>query len=211
MKKVDDFIRNDMPGHVALTGAAIRKYFDPAVKMTGEERRDYTKGLFTVYPYMMLANYHNWFFEGAEGAKNPKSFMESHQPVIIARATPVLEKWYNGKDPTPYAEKVQAKIDLFMEIPYDILGGYHKWVYSGKEDVKDFQEFIDTTRETFTSILGGVVLKAYYDREKPMTAAAKTEVMLFFATQFPYMFLRRYYIWLFGEEMPVLPGGPPQA
>lgn len=211
MKKIAEFICNDQPGHMVMTGGAVKKYFDPAITMTAQERKEYVKGLLTVYPYMFLGNYHKWLFEGESNAKDTQEFMKADQPGIIAKVAPVLDDWYDEKSAVPYDEKVAAKIGLFMDIPFIVLGNYHKWLYSGEKDAKDFQEFINTTKPALTSVLGGIVLKAYYDKTNPLSVAEKTQIMLFFATEYPHILLRKYYTWLFGEAKMEMHGGPPPA
>lgn len=209
MKKIAEFICSDQPGHIILTGGAIKKYFDPAVKMTAQERKDYVKGLLSVYPYMFLGNYYKWLFEGETSPKNYQEFMSADQPVVAAQVMPVLDTWYDEKSKVRYEDKVKAKTGLFMDIPFTILGNFHKWLYTGTKDAKDFQDFVQQTKPALTSVLGGIVLKAYYDKKNPLSAAGKTQIMLFFGTEYAHILIRKYYTWLFGEEKLNMPPGPP--
>lgn len=210
MKKIAEFICRDQPGHIILTGGAIRKYFDSTVTLIAEERKDYVLGLFTVYPYMFLGNYHKWLFAGETCPKNYQEFMRTDQPGIISQVVPILDTWYDEKSPLPYNEKVKAKISLFTDVPFLILGAYHNWLYNGGPEAKDFQDFVQDTKPALTSVLGKIVLKAYYDLENPLSPSEKTEIMLFFGTEYAHILLRKYYTWLFGEDKSGLPGPPPE-
>lgn len=209
MKKIAEFICSDQPGHIIMTGGSIKKYFDPAVKMTAQERNEYVKGLMTVYPYMFLSNYYRWLYEGEKAPKDYQEFMKADQPGVVVQAVPILDAWYDEKSKVPYEDRVKNKIGLIMDIPFLILGNFHRWLYAGTKDAKDYQDFIKQTKPSLTSVLGGIVLKAYYDKSKPLSAAEKTQVMLFIGTEYGHILIRKYYTWLFGEEKIVMPGPPP--
>ena len=208
MKKIAEFICSDQPGHIILTGGAIKKYFDPAVKMTAQERKDYVKGLLSVYPYMFLGNYYKWLFEGETAPKDYQVFMTADQPAIASKVVPVLDAWFDEKSKVKYEDKAKDMIGLFTDIPFLVLGNFHKWLYTGTKGAKDYQEFLQQTKPALTSVLGGIVLKAYYDKSKSLSAAEKTQIMLFFGTEYAQILIRKYYTWLFGEEKINFPGPP---
>jgi len=207
MKKIAEFIFNDQPGHIILTGGGIKKYFDPKAKMTTQEKKEYFKGLISMYPYMFLGNYNNWLFDG-KSPKNYEEFLKADQPATAAKVTPAIEAWYDEKSSLSYEERVKGKIGLFLDIPLLVLGSYHAWLYKGEKGAKDFKEFVQQTRP-LTSVLGNVVLKAYYDTKNPLSVPEKTQVMLFLGTEYAQILIRKYYTWVFGEEKITMPGPPP--
>jgi len=207
MKKIDEFISSDQAGHLTGMGLLLPTFYDKTRNKTRAEKKEFVKGLFTGYPYMLISNYHKWLFEGDKNVKNYDEFMKSRQPDTIAKVIPLLDMYFDETNKYPYQQKVDAMTGLFTELPYTILGNYHKWLYTGTKDAKDFQGFIDATKTTAVSILGGVILKAYYNQEKPLAPVEKAEIMIFFAAMFPYIFLRKYFVWLFGVDKDTLPPG----
>lgn len=204
MKKVDEFISKDQYGHVILTGGAVKEYFDENHPKTNAEKMDYIKGLMTVYPYIMLGNYHKWYFEDTKDTKDYQEFLASSQPKLSEKVLPILQKCYGA---SPISPEVRAAdmTHLFTSIPYIILEDYYHWI-----DIKngaDFNEFkLENT--PFSNVQGEVLLKAYYSTEPLLKTPEKCEIMIFFATQIPYMMLKRFYDWVYGVDMTGLPGGP---
>jgi hypothetical protein len=208
MKKIADYIHKDQPGQIAFTGPGVKKYEDPAGNMTAKEKKEWSMGMLTSYPFRFLEFYYMWLSEGNPNPKKYEDFQKAELPGITAQVAKVFDAWYDEKSREEYEDKVKAKIPLYIDIPFEVLGKFHKWLYTGTKEYKDFADFERQTKPGLASFLGDVVLKAYYDKANPLPISAKTEIMLYFTTEYPHVLIRKYYTWLFGEDMTSIPRPP---
>lgn len=200
MKKIRDFLADDMFNHILMSGPDIVKYFDPAAGMTPEEKHAYCQGIFCTYPHIMLGNFTRWLFSEEPAPKDYSGFMEESLPTLQAKVFPVLEQVFAGT--LDEEARGQLLIPVLTEvIPTHMLTGFHNYMFP---DTKNVQELLDSLKPMLQGVVAHA-LKGCYDGT--FDNKEKTEVYLFVATRMSYFILKRWHDWMFGAE--VLEMGPP--
>lgn len=211
MKKIRDFIAQDMFNHMAMSGPDIAEFFSPESGQTAEQKLAYAKGIICTYPHILMGNYCDWKFADEAAPHDYAVFMKSSLPALQGKVFPLLEKCFDDEKPVSGAERTEIMISILTDIvPFHVLTGFYNFMYGGSEGAKDIRELVDVIRPTLISLMGDIILKAVYDDSKPVDYRVKTEVFSYIATRMPYDLLKKYYDWHFGAEVVEL-GPPPGA
>lgn len=211
MKKIRDYIHDDMFNHILMSGPAIEKYFDPAEGMTLKEKHEYDQGIFCTYPFMMLANYCNWKYDAEEPAPRPYAdFMNEAMPRLQAKVFPLIAPAFDEENPLPESKRGEILIPVLTDIiPTFVLTEFYNYMYPNAE--KDISELLEQLKPMLQGVVAEVLLPAAYSDEKPMDWRVKTEVFKFVALRMAAFCMKRYHDWHFGAEVMAMgppPGGP---
>lgn len=205
MKKIRDFIADDMFNHIAMSGPAINKYFDPEGGMTVKEKEEYAKGIICTYPFMMLNNFCAWRYDEEDPIPKPYApFMESQMPKVQEICHPLLERCYDEAHPISGKEKSNIFVEVLTEIvPRMVIGGFYAYMYGDEK----LEEFMDELRPMLKGVLANVVLPAVFDEDHPMDDKTKTEIFRFIGLRLAVFCMKKMYDWMYGAEIMTL--GPP--
>ena len=88
MKKIRDYIADDMFNHITMSGPDINRLFDPQGGMTPQDKEKYLQGIVCTYPFMMLNNFCNWRYDAEDPSPQPyAAFMEDQMPRFRQNAS----------------------------------------------------------------------------------------------------------------------------
>ena len=205
MKKIREFLGDDMFNHIAMSGPDIDRYFDPNGGMTTEDKKKYAQGIICTYPFMMLGNYCRWRFDEEDPIPRPyEPFMEARLPEIQAECFPLLDRFYDEVSPASAAEKTQILTTLLTEIiPRKVIGGFYAYLY-GEEKL---EEYLDLLSPMLRGVVADLLLPAVFDESRPMDYRTRTEIFRFIALRLAAFCMKRMYDWMYGPE--TLEMGPP--
>jgi hypothetical protein len=208
MKSVKDYIAQDMPGHIMMSGDAILGCVTGETCPTLQEKHEYCKGIMTMFPHMLLANFSRWFWE-AEAPRDYSAFMDASAPQLQAQVFPVLERVFDEAEPLPESQRGALLIPLLTDvIPKHVLGGFYQYMFAGTEDYKDIAAFWPTVEPLLQLTARSLALA--YDDDAPLPLEEKAELYLFIGTRLPFLLIKRWYDWQFGKEKMEMPPPPPQ-
>ena len=203
MKKIKDFVLDDMWNHNLMSGGEIKGCVLSTVHKTPAEKNAYCQGIFVTFPHMMFSNFSGWMWpEGAP--KNYQDFMGGSVKALQEKAFPLLDRYFEAA--TPDSEKGEIIAKLLTEIiPQHIITGYYQYMFEGQEDYKDISSFW-----TEVAPLLGMTAELARAAFSGMTLEERAEAFLFFGARYPFLMLKRWYDWQFGpDKLEGGPGGPP--
>ncbi len=145
MKKIRDFIADDMFNHISMSGPDIEKYFDPASGMTLADKLAYDKGIMCTYPFMMLGNYCNFKYDEEDPApRDYEAFKAEAMPRLQAQVFPLLEPCFDDANPLPESERGKVLIPILTDIiPNFVLGEFYRYMYPDGEDIQPLLDNAD--------------------------------------------------------------------
>lgn len=181
-KDIEEFIDQDQPGHIAMSGAEIIKY----ARREGVELadcRDYFFGISTVFPMMLLGHYYTWL-TGNGDQKYMEEFVPAQKERYTAETMALLELIYGA--PEDYALWQAALSAYLASYPYQILEEFARFALpeAGVQAAKAFA--VQDRAEALPKLLRRVA--ACGDQN------ACAELVLWLGTVYPFELLRRFHL-----------------
>lgn len=205
MKSVRDYIAQDMWGHCLMSGDAIVGCVTGETCKTAEEKLEYCKGIMTVFPHMLLANFSRWFWDG-NPPRDYGGFMEASVAPLQAEVFPILEKYFLDSSLSQEEKGKMLAPVLTDLVPRHVLTGFYNYMFAGAGDDKDIADFWPTVEPLLH--LSAKELQLVYAEGCP--TPEKAEMFLFLGTRLPFLLIKRWYDWQFGKEKMEMPPPPPQ-
>jgi hypothetical protein len=200
MKKIRDFLAQDMGNHILMSGPDIIGYVSGEKYPTPEDKKGYLEGIYTMFPHMLLSGFTRWLWE--DGApKDYQQFLEPSVQALQAKVFPILEQAKDLTGPARGALLIPLMTDV---IPKHVLTGYYDYMFAGSPDYKDIAGFWEQTQPLLS--MAARALTAAYN--EPMSLGEKQEIFLFIGTRMPHMLVKRWYDWQFGAEKLEMPPPP---
>lgn len=206
VKKIREYIADDMFNHILMSGGEIRACVNGSKYPTLQDKLGYCEGIMTVFPHMLLGNFTRWLWDG-ESPKPYEGFMQPSMEAVQAKALPLIRKAFSEE--VTAAERGALLIPVLTDIvPKAVLTGYYNYMFEGAEDYKDIAEFWPRVEPLLAWTARA--LKDAYSETDPLPTEQMEELYLFIGTRMPFILLKRWYDWQFGEEKLEMPPPPPQ-
>lgn len=200
MKSIRDYIAQDMWGHILMSGPDIRGCVSGSMYQTPEEKRQYCQGIMTVFPHMLLGNFSRWLWD-SRPPKEYEPFMDSSMKDLQDKVFPVLDTYFLD---TENADKGSIMAALLTDvIPKHMLTGFYQYMFGDTPEYQDISGYWNKV-EPLLALTARMVRCAYLP-DAPLPLAEKEELYLYIGTQLPYLLLKRWYDWQFGEEKIQMP------
>lgn len=208
MKSVREYVLPDMWNHNLMSGGEIRALVEGTKYTTPEEQLDYLRGIITMFPHMLLANFSRWMWEGSEPPKPYEAFMDASVQSLQSQVFPVLEEYWNSVTPVPFADRGEKMVPILTDlVPKHVLTGFYDYMFTGSDSYKDISEFW-TQVQPLLNVTAKSLAATYADTE--MDVKERAEVFLFIGARMPFLILKRWYDWQFGPDKMDFPPPPPQ-
>lgn len=204
MKRIREYIGDDMFNHILMSGGEIRACVNGSKYSAPEEKLGYCQGILTVFPHMLLMNFSRWLWSG-DLPKPYEGFMDSSVGALQKTVFPVLEQALAANTPPQESGKLLALL-ITDVVPKHVLNGYYDYMFVGSPDGKDISEFW-TEVQPFLKWAEQVITSAY--QNGPLPTELMEELYLFVGTRMPFILIKRWYDWQFGAEKLEMPP-PPQ-
>ncbi len=203
MKKIKDFVLDDMWNHNLMSGGEIRGCALGVTHKTAAEKNSYCQGIFVTFPHMMFSNFSRWMWpDGAP--KNYQDFMGNSVKALQKTVFPLLDRYFEEDTPDPEKGEIMAKL-LTEMIPQHVVTGFYNFMFEGQPEHKDIADFWKETAP-----LLGMTAQLARSAYGGMTPAQRAEAFLFFGARYPFLLLKRWYDWQYGpDKLEGGPGGPP--
>lgn len=200
MKSIRDYIAQDMWGHILMSGPDIRGCVSGTMYQTLEEKLQYCQGIMTVFPHMLLGNFSRWLWE-SQPPKEYETFMDSSMGSLQKQVFPILDSYFLGEGDTDKGAIMAALLTDI--IPKHMLTGFYQYMFSGTPEYQDISAYWDKVEPLLA--LTARMIRCAFSPQDPCSVNEKEELFLYLGTRLPYLLLKRWYDWQYGEEKMQMP------
>lgn len=207
MKSIRDYLAQDWWGHCLMSADAIRGCATGETCKTAADKLEYSKGIMTVFPHMLLANFSRWFWDG-QPPKDYGKFMDASVAALQAEVFPILEKYFDETNGMTDRERGALLAPILTDlIPKHVLSGYYDYYFAGTADYKDLSTFWPMVAPLLNLTANAIAMVYSADE---VDIDEKGELFVYIGARMPFIIIKRWYEWEFGKEKMEMPPPPPQ-